>query len=314
MVMSVYNGARNLHDSIQSVLTQSGVNLEFIIIDDGSTDESSAILTEVARNDPRVRLTSRKNTGLTRALIEGCSQARAPIIARQDAGDRSLPGRLEASVAAMTGSPDAVMISCATRFVSPYGDFIRTVLQEPGELHQGLGETHPKLVFGPSHHGATIFRRDTYDKVGGYRAEFSVAQDLDLWMRLREEGRCVSLPQIGYEAELSPGSISFSRKSEQDAAFQTILLASSARRFGRSDREIISGYEARQLARSPRPRDPEKDFAAYCYFIAGLLRSHDPVAAQNYMRSALARSPINLRYFYRYLRMVGDTFFANRNR
>ena len=90
VVMSVYNGADRLRETVESVLSQQGVSLEFIIIDDGSTDRSDVILANYARHDPRVHILYQPNQGLTRALIRGCEAAKGKYIARQDAGDISL--------------------------------------------------------------------------------------------------------------------------------------------------------------------------------------------------------------------------------
>src|SRR4029079_15350055 len=94
VVMSVYNGAETLHETMESILSQERVAIEFIIINDGSTDGSDDILSQYARKDPRVRVIHQKNKGLTCALIRGCEEAKGEYIARQDVGDVSMPDRL----------------------------------------------------------------------------------------------------------------------------------------------------------------------------------------------------------------------------
>ncbi|MGH9760030.1 MAG: glycosyltransferase family 2 protein [Blastocatellia bacterium] len=89
VVMSVYNGEDHLAESVDSILDQKGVSLEFIVVDDGSTDKSGEILADYSRRDSSVRVLSRENQGLTRALIAGCAAARGKYIARQDVGDIS---------------------------------------------------------------------------------------------------------------------------------------------------------------------------------------------------------------------------------
>src|SRR5882672_1702517 len=95
VVTSTYNGASYLENSLQSVLDQTGVQFELIVVDDGSTDGSAEILARLAGKDSRLRLLRQKNQGLTRALIRGCAEARGTYIARHDSDDLSLPGRLE---------------------------------------------------------------------------------------------------------------------------------------------------------------------------------------------------------------------------
>ena len=90
--MSVYNGATELSVTIDSVLTQDGVGLEFIIVNDGSTDATGSLLDDYARRDARVRVIHQENKGLTASLIRGCAAANGEFIARQDVGDISLGG------------------------------------------------------------------------------------------------------------------------------------------------------------------------------------------------------------------------------
>ena len=92
--MSVYNGASNLAATMDSILSQEGVEFEFIVVNDGSTDATGEILDDYARRDNRVRVIHQENTGLTRALIRGCAAASGEFIARQDAGDVSLRGKI----------------------------------------------------------------------------------------------------------------------------------------------------------------------------------------------------------------------------
>lgn len=300
VVVGVFNGGDNLKTSLDSVLAQTEVDLELIVVDDGSTDRTTMILAELAARDQRLRVITQAHGGLTRALIAGCAAAKGKFIARQDAGDQSLPGRFSAQLAALRAVPDAVMVACGTRNVGPAGEVIREVSQLEGELDRCLGSVDRAIVRGPSHHGAVMFRREAYEAVGGYRPAFRVAQDLDLWMRLREYGRCLSLPMIGYEAELAAGSISFRRRREQQAAFQTILRASVERRAGRSDAHVIAEYERAQTMGAdgrPSPVDtPDRADAAYYYFIARLIERTDVVAAEHYLCEALKRRPLNVKY------------------
>ncbi len=83
VVMSVYNGAGSLPATLQSVLSQEGCHFEFIVVNDGSSDASGRILDEWSARDARLRVIHQANTGLTRALIRGCSEARGEFIARQ---------------------------------------------------------------------------------------------------------------------------------------------------------------------------------------------------------------------------------------
>src|SRR5438045_3930995 len=101
VLMPVYNGARYLAEAVESILAQTYRDFEFVIVDDGSTDRSPAMLDEYARRDSRVRIVRRGNTGIVGALNDAIADSKAPLIARMDADDVSLPDRLEKQVGYM---------------------------------------------------------------------------------------------------------------------------------------------------------------------------------------------------------------------
>jgi glycosyltransferase involved in cell wall biosynthesis len=96
--MSVYNGERYAPEAVESILAQTFGDFELILIDDGSTDGTKAMLEGLRQARPRVRLISRPNKGLTRTLNEGLGLARGEYVARMDADDVSLPKRFEKQV------------------------------------------------------------------------------------------------------------------------------------------------------------------------------------------------------------------------
>src|SRR5262249_15136656 len=124
VVMSAYNGASHLAATMDSILSQQGIGLEFVVVDDGSRDQTGDILDDYARRDHRVRVIHQENTGLTRALIRGCDAARGEFIARQDVGDLSLPGRLKDQVTFLRNRDDCIFVSCWTDVVGPRDEFL----------------------------------------------------------------------------------------------------------------------------------------------------------------------------------------------
>ena len=94
--MSTYNDTACLAESIDSVLTQDFTDFEFVIVNDGSPDPRTAqVLAEYARRDVRIRVITKANEGLTRALIDGCKASRGEYIARIDVGDAMVSNRLQ---------------------------------------------------------------------------------------------------------------------------------------------------------------------------------------------------------------------------
>ena len=252
VVTGVYNGGDLLPKAVDSILSQQGVSFEFVIVNDGSTDGTAAILDDYARRDGRVRVIHQENTGLTRALIWGCVTARGQYIARQDADDVSLPGRLARQAAFLDAHPEAVMTACGSRRSGPDGEVLHEVVQHGEELHEGLGRLTLAEVTGPSHHGAVMFRRSAYEAAGGYRAAFRVAQDLDLWLRLAEAGKCLAIPEIYYEGSWRLGAISHLRREEQLRTTEVLLECARARRTIGSDAAVLERWERERSIQTER--------------------------------------------------------------
>ena len=297
VVMSVYNGAAHLRETIDSILGQQGVSLEFIIVNDGSTDESPQILNEYAERDSRVRIIHQENQGLTRALIAGCAAATGDYIARQDVGDISLPDRLRKQVARIKQSSDIALVSCGTRFVGPAGEHLYDSVQDGESAEAALLTLDLDQIRGPSHHGSAFFSRDCYEQVGGYRLVFYFAQDLDLWIRLAEQGRYVVLPEVLYQASITVGAISGLYRKEQIATARKILESASRRRSGLSDDTALE--QAAQIRPQVKRTAGRRDCAKALYFIGVCLKKQNNYRASNYFRQALQAYPLHLKSAFR---------------
>ena len=114
VAMSVYNGAPYLGIAIESILAQSFADFEFLILNDGSTDDSAAIIDRYAAQDSRIRGIHRENKGLIVSLNQLLDEARAPIIARMDGDDIALPERFAKQHAFLTDNPDHGVVSSWT--------------------------------------------------------------------------------------------------------------------------------------------------------------------------------------------------------
>ena len=246
VVSSVYNGEDSVEESIQSVLDQQDVQLEMIVINDGSTDQTGPILDRMKLQNSNLSVVHQEHLGLTHSLVNGCNRAKGKYIARQDIGDLSLPGRLLSQVSALENDSSLVMVSCGTRFCDTDGDVIYDVVLDVMQANEGLIATEVEDVCGPPHHGSVVFKRDAYHQAGGYRVEFRVAQDLDLWFRLCEIGGHISLNEIYYQATLSPGSISFTDRRLQVELTKLIVEATRLRKLKLNEGSLLE--QAKQLS------------------------------------------------------------------
>ena len=293
VVMSVYNGAADLRRTIDSILSQEGVELELIAIDDGSTDETGKLLDECANRDRRIRVFHHKNQGLTRSLIAGCAEARGAYIARQDAGDISLPGRLSRQLACIKANPGAAFVSCGTRFVGPCGEYLYDVSHDPGEATSRLKRLELSEIRGPAHHGSTLFPRSLYERVGGYRPAFYFAQDLDLWVRLVEYGQHVVMPELLYQASMTLESVSSLHRKEQVESARLIIESARLRRESRSEEPALE--RARLIRPLARRTSSRLRRASAFYFIGVCLKRHRDPKAPLYFKQALQAFPLHLK-------------------
>lgn len=215
VLMSVYNGASYLHKSIESILSQTFTDFEFIIIDDSSTDTTCKIITEYADRDQRLRLfKNAENIGLTKSLNKGLALAQGEYVARQDADDVSLPQRFEKQVALLNEHPEVVLVSCNLELINSEGHLI-------GKLERACSpELIPWYLLFYNRlagHSQVSFRREIAKSLGGYLENRRYSQDYELWCRLVKVGKFAIIPEVLLQQRMHSNSISIDKKSEQKA-------------------------------------------------------------------------------------------------
>jgi glycosyltransferase involved in cell wall biosynthesis len=179
VVMSVYDEEEYIADAIESILSQTFIDFEFIIINDGSTDESANIIKSF--NDQRIVLIEQNNKGLTASLNIGIKASKGKYIARQDADDYSYPNRLECQIREFKNNSDLVLLG--TRADIDYGDFsYMSQSYAPGDIKDELLSSN---VFV---HSSVCFLKDKFLDVGLYDITYDTSQDYDAWLRLSEIG------------------------------------------------------------------------------------------------------------------------------
>jgi glycosyltransferase involved in cell wall biosynthesis len=300
VVMGVYNGVNRLRETMESVLSQEAVSLEFIVVDDGSTDGGGAILSDYARHDARVRIAHQKNQGLTRALIAGCEAARGKYIARQDVGDVSLHNRLRLQKEVLDQHEDCAFVSCWTSMVGPMDEYLFT-LKGKGRASSPVRILSKKeerwvVIDGPTHHGSVMFRSEAYVKAGGYRAAFYYAQDWDLWYRLAALGTFAMVEQCLYRGRITPSSISSSNRDRQVAYARLSHRAIGLRLAGRSDAAAVQ--EAERLSPGKTHAIRRSDQGRAMYFIGKCLLNNNDLRAIGYFSNAIYSNPFLFRAWW----------------
>jgi len=254
VVMPVYNGQAFIAEAAESILGQTEADLELIIVDDGSIDHSAEIAAEIAARDQRVRLVRLGHAGNVAAANEGIRLARGQFIAKMDADDISLPGRVAAQVRHLRQNPDTVGVGGATIALFP-DDSCGEPIQWP--LHQRFSADSLLQWIGMPGPGA-MMRAETLRTVGGFRGAFVLAQDADLWRRLIEVGDIDNLAEPILLYRRHPAQVSSRFGPLQKLYGDTATALAHARADGgepdwKSD-EPLSPEVVRQLAEKCSPR------------------------------------------------------------
>lgn len=209
VLMAVRDGAPWVAEAVDSVLAQTAGDLELVVIDDGSTDATAALLGAI--RDPRLRVERQDGQGLTAALNRALGLARAPLLARLDADDLALPERLALQRAFLAAHPEVGLLGSAAREVDAGGRELRVVRppQDDAALRRALIRENPFV------HSSIMLRRALCEQAGGYDASLPVAQDYDLWMRLSRMTRLANLHEVLVVRRLLPGRISVEREEDR---------------------------------------------------------------------------------------------------
>lgn len=301
VVMSVYNDAEHLAASIDSVLEQTECDFEFVIVNDGSTDRRVAeTLAAFSSRDSRIRVISKANEGLTRALIDGCAAAKGKYIARIDVGDRYLSGRLAKQLRFMEAHPELALSSCWTRFVDDADITLVDVCpsDSPGNARMALRGDALRSLKGVTHHGSVMFRSDVYRFVGGYRPAFYFAQDVDLWVRMTDQWGMAFFPEILYLSQYSASGLSGLYHRQQIRLGEIIIRMRQNREKGLPEDRLLAraaSIHPDRLSRVQKQRGRSRgEYFAGCQ----CMRGH-PQAAMRHFCEAVRTNPLHVRAMVR---------------
>lgn len=205
VLVPVFNRERFIDEAIRSVVEQDFADFELLLVDDGSTDGTAAVLESWKRRDSRiVVVTSAANQGIPAALNLGLAHARGDYVARLDSDDLMKPRRLAAQVAVLGARPDVALVSCAYDVVDLDGNHLRTWKDDgPHEVTAFL-LNFVNVVGGG---GQVMFRRDEVRAEGGFAVEYPSTEDYDLWVRLARRGRIETLPFVGMTKRTHGGQV-----------------------------------------------------------------------------------------------------------
>lgn len=254
-VITCFNDVDVVVEAVASALAQTAPELiEVIVVDDGSTDDSAAVVTSHFGGDARLRVIRRDNGGPSAARNQGIAEAAGDWVALLDADDLWEPTRIEASVAAITANPGAGLI---------YSDFlvftetsVRTVRVNEFRGHGELAIADLLTRGGPIVPTATTLRRDLVNELGGFDESLRSAEDADMWLRILAAAEIVRIPESLARKRDDPSSLgknaSLRAASMEKVVAKAVATHPGVAGAGRRRTSRSLSVQARQAARAGR--------------------------------------------------------------
>lgn len=213
IIMSTYNNEHTISQAIESILNQTFGDFEFIIVNDGSTDNTLDIIKYYQTKDNRIALINQENRGLTRSLNIAISLARGEYIARQDADDISLLERLQQQVNFLDEHKEIGFVGCSCEIIDERGKFLNFVSLDRSPEKNIVNLKKHNIYC----HGSMMFRGKFLAESAGYREFFKYAQDYDLYLRLIQVTLPGSLNKFLYHKRVALENISIQKVRLQAA-------------------------------------------------------------------------------------------------
>ncbi|MDB9526433.1 glycosyltransferase family 2 protein [Oscillatoria sp. CS-180] len=209
VVTATYNKGERNRQSIRSILNQTYKDFEYIVVNDGSPDDTKEILAEF--DDPRLTIIHQDNQGFIKTMIQVMSSIKTPYVAIHGAGDISLPDRLATQLQYLESRPNVAVVSCFTNIhiVSDQSNPKKVEKLGSNTLRERRNHVEYTTVDQMIErnivdHGDAMVRMRAYQEFGGYRSFFVYCQDRDLWLRILSKYAIVRLRQELYTKVIDP--------------------------------------------------------------------------------------------------------------
>jgi len=281
VLFPAYNAAPYLREAIDSVLSQTYSDFEFLIINDGSKDNSAEIIDNYT--DPRIRVVHQENMGLVRTLNKGLGLAEGELIARFDADDVCYPARLDKQVRFMMSHPDYVLVGSEANYMDEEGNFIFRYLfkeYEDSEIRQSGFKNCPFI------HSSVMFRKQAVLDAGGYDERAITFEDHLLWRKLADVGKMKNVKEPLIKVRFNPASVTIDEKW-RGKEFQELKQRSIAN-------EQVSNTDYELLKHILHTQNFKEYKEASYYSMMGkkfLWDQHKPAKAREFLAKAIAVMP-----------------------
>jgi len=208
VIMPAYNAKKYISFAIESVLNQTYEDFEFLIIDDRSTDGTSKIIRNYAKQDKRIRIiNNKKNMQIAYCLNKGLKSATGTFIARMDPDDISMKKRLEKQLKFLIRNPNVAIVGANIEIIDKNGKKIAS------RKYPSSSTEMKKIMFrySPFAHPVIMFRKKVFEKYGGYNEAMVPCEDIDLWFKIGSRHKFATLQENLLQYRLLEASNSHSR-------------------------------------------------------------------------------------------------------
>lgn len=281
IITPIYNGEKYLAKTIDSVLAQSYENFELIIINDGSTDQSKAVVKHYLK-DPRIHYFEQKNAGVANARNAGIKIAKGDFIALIDQDDIWLTHKLQHQVDYLLNHPDCALVHSQIQFIDATDEILPTpdwnwVVETSGHSLEALFLHNRIATF------TALIRKSALEDVGIFRETFAPSDDWDLWLRIARKYELGFIPDICGYYRLHENNESKNLQRMQLAEVSVI-------------ENFIQEFKgAQQMVSLPVQR--KKCFQIYCETALFFEQSNQYITAADFWLNALRQSPFSAKCY-----------------
>ena len=235
IIIPAFNAEKHLKEAIDSTLKQTHPDFELLLLDDGSSDNTLAIMQDYENRDPCITVLTHQNRGTAPTLNRGLQEAKTDWVVIMHADDIMEPERIASQIQFIQENPDVKVSSCLAKYISETGAqlgktssdlFSREKFQWYVDNQEAIGLLHPGV----------ILHRETALQVGGYRQAFWPAEDIDLWNRIAEAGHLILVQdKLLMNYRIHTGSASTSKFMTARMRYEWGRACMRARRGGKDE-------------------------------------------------------------------------------
>jgi glycosyltransferase involved in cell wall biosynthesis len=291
VLMPAFNAAGFIAQAIGSVLQQDFIDFELLVVDDGSTDDTVAIVQSFS--DGRIRLLQLPHQGIAAALNSGLQAALGTFVARFDADDICYPQRLQLQYDFLMSNPGYVICGCAANYITEQGDFVFTY-RPPGFLYEELLLSYKHKC--PFIHSGVMYVKQAIVEAGGYNEYAHTFEDHLLWVQLLKTAKGCNLQDVLIQVRLNPQSVTIDERWRPQQ-FTDI----KSRALAKGSIDSTDGLALQQILR--QQDNNHIKYASYHSLLAKkfLWDNFQPGSARAHIKKAIRIRPSGIKNYFLYL-------------